>query len=137
MSILEQLKAEVNAIEQELRSLLDDELGYFNDGSRAIWKGANIPSDLRTTGLQLCIIPVPEGDAMPLSAGQTYLDHAWVIEMKNFDRSSPALAVARRKIETQFITKEKSRYQPATDLFLEQCKCFIYRPRVANKPQTL
>jgi hypothetical protein len=131
------LLTELNELEQRLRLLLNDELGKFSNGEAAIWKGLIIPIELKTNGVQCTIQPVKEGSVIALSAGQSFADQYWVIELVNFcvDLKSPdylKLAIARRKLEQVFTLARTPIYQAPTDLRLERCVLHLYAPQVLN-----
>lgn len=128
----EKLCQELSDLEEQLKTLLKDELGTFSNGHPAIWKGNIIPTGLKTTGMQCKIQTVPKGATMPMSAGQIFADHSWVVILENFDSKSPALAIAKFKIEQFFVLKKEAEYQPPTELRLERCVFMIYAPRVYN-----
>ncbi|MBD1996010.1 hypothetical protein H6G00_05185 [Leptolyngbya sp. FACHB-541] len=118
----EQLCQELSELEEKLKTILKDELGTFNNGHPAIWKGNIIPTGLKTTGLQCKIQAVPKGPTYPMSAGQIFADHSWVVILENFDSRSPALAIAKFKIEQAFVLKKEAEYQAPTELRLGDCK---------------
>lgn len=134
MSSSDPVLATMTEIEEELTVLLADEIGTFNTGQPAIWKGGKIPSTIKTTGLQAHIFPVPIGAIVPLSSSQTYMEYSWLIELINFE-NSPKLIRAKYKIESFYRLGKASVYQAANDLFLEQCKCYVYKPIVVNRPE--
>ncbi|MBE9178599.1 hypothetical protein IQ268_08510 [Oculatella sp. LEGE 06141] len=127
----EQLRLELEALEAKLKTILVDELGDFNNGNPAIWRGTVVPAVLETKGLRCTIQPVPHGNVTPMSSGQRFADYSWVVELVNFS-SDAALAIAKRKVEAAFPMKRQPNYQPPTSLKLEQCKFWIYAPKVLN-----
>lgn len=127
------IKRELDALSFKLTALLRDEIGLFSNGQPAIWKGSQIPIGLKTTGLQVLIQPSKQGDALQVSGG-TFENQSWIIELVNFSNDEK-LVIAQKKIERGFTTSRQSVYKPATDLGLEQCRCFIYAPRLVTGEQ--
>jgi hypothetical protein len=124
-------------LEQQLRSLLSEELGLFSNGEPAIWKGAIVPVDLKTKGLQCIIQPVKEGEIITLGLGQKFADQSWVVELVNFCTDSRSadyikLGTAKRKLEQAFQFSRTPTYQAPTDLRLERAVFHLYAPMIYN-----
>lgn len=124
MTILEQIKAELDALEGALRSLLSTELGTFQNGQVAIYRGT-VPVSLKTTGLRCTISKAPQGSAGDMRSIQQY----WTVQLVNFSDTC-ALIVAKRKIESTFAMQRSPVYLESTDLNLEQCTFYLFSPRV-------
>lgn len=116
-----------------LRIVLDELIGEFSDGREAI--AVEPPEDDRrksTTGIQISIPRQPMGRLSRLSRGEVYKDQYYQVTLINFDRSSPNMAEATRRIELEFVLKGAPIYTPATSENYEQCVFNICSPTVIH-----
>ena len=133
MTEQQKLASEIDELKTKLQTLLADELGKFNGTQPAIFVG-RVPASLKPSGLQCVIQPVKEGKTVPLSSGQVLADHHWVVRLINFAAApnDPKLAIAKRKIEANFVQSKDPRYSPPDDVYLEQCLFYLFAPEVLN-----
>lgn len=131
MTEVEQYQQALNEIAAKLLGAIGSYLGVLSNGEPALWKGTVIPPTLQVQGLQCTIEAVPQGDVVPMSAGQKFADYSWTVDLVNYSNDL-SLALAKQAIEKTFTLKRKPRYRSTTNRSLETCSFSIYAPKVFN-----
>lgn len=106
-------------------------LGQFGGGLPAIWVWPPEPPG-EVTGIRCLIQRTPVGSTLPSSSTQFQRDELYKVILTNYDPSSKDMAIAKLRIETNFLLSPDRTRQPAylepTTITLEECQFWLWRP---------